>query len=43
MMIVRCILIWALTASVALGGTVRIKDLVEFDGVRGNDLVWLLV
>jgi flagellar P-ring protein precursor FlgI len=39
MMIIRCILIWALTASVALGGAVRIKDLVEFDGVRGNDLV----
>jgi len=28
-----------LFASMAVGGTVRIKDLVEFEGVRGNDLV----
>lgn len=27
------------SASVAISGPVRIKDLVEFDGVRGNDLV----
>ncbi|MEM7519482.1 MAG: flagellar basal body P-ring protein FlgI [Pseudomonadota bacterium] len=26
-------------SSVAVGNTVRIKDLVDFDGVRGNDLV----
>ena len=25
--------------SIAAAGPVRIKDLVEFDGVRGNDLV----
>lgn len=25
--------------SAALAGEARIKDLVEFDGVRGNDLV----
>ncbi|MEM6587632.1 MAG: flagellar basal body P-ring protein FlgI [Pseudomonadota bacterium] len=29
----------AANADVATGGTIRIKDLVEFDGVRGNDLV----
>ena len=28
-----------LVPSLALAGPVRIKDLVEFDGVRGNDLV----
>ncbi len=28
-----------LVAAAALAGPVRIKDLVEFDGVRGNDLV----
>lgn len=28
-----------LLAQVAIAGPVRIKDLVEFDGVRGNDLV----
>lgn len=28
-----------LTATVAIAGPVRIKDLVEFDGVRSNDLV----
>lgn len=28
-----------LTATVVTAGPVRIKDLVEFDGVRGNDLV----
>ena len=32
-------LILLLTAQFGLAGTVRIKDLVEFDGVRGNDLV----
>ncbi len=30
---------FTLIVSVAEAGTVRIKDLVEFDGVRGNDLV----
>ena len=28
-----------LTAQISLANAVRIKDLVEFDGVRGNDLV----
>jgi flagellar P-ring protein precursor FlgI len=28
-----------MTAQISLAGPVRIKDLVEFDGVRGNDLV----
>jgi flagellar P-ring protein precursor FlgI len=27
------------TAHAAMAGAVRIKDLVEFDGVRGNDLL----
>ena len=36
-MIVLCLV--ALQASLALAGEIRIKDLVEFDGVRGNDLV----
>ncbi len=35
----RATLIFLLCASVAAAGPVRIKDLVEFDGVRGNDLV----
>lgn len=39
MMIWRGFLFWAFSASLAFGGAVRIKDLVEFDGVRGNDLV----
>ena len=30
---------FTLVVSLAEAGTVRIKDLVEFDGVRGNDLV----
>ncbi|MBC7178746.1 MAG: flagellar basal body P-ring protein FlgI, partial [Roseovarius sp.] len=29
----------ALTCSIASASPIRIKDLVEFDGVRGNDLV----
>lgn len=33
------IALFTLIVSVAEAGTVRIKDLVEFDGVRGNDLV----
>jgi len=32
-------LLFALMSSAALAAPVRIKDLVEFDGVRGNDLV----
>ena len=39
MMIWRGFLFWAFSVSLAFGGAVRIKDLVEFDGVRGNDLV----
>ncbi len=36
----------ALLPSLAFAAPIRIKDLVEFDGVRGNDLVgygWLSV
>lgn len=33
------VLFLALVASSAAAGPVRLKDLVEFDGVRGNDLV----
>lgn len=36
---IRCLLALFLTATAALAEPVRIKDLVEFDGVRGNDLV----
>ncbi len=32
-------LLWALAAAAAAAAPVRLKDLVEFDGVRGNDLV----
>ncbi|MEV8467328.1 flagellar basal body P-ring protein FlgI [Fluviibacterium sp. DFM31] len=32
-------LIWLALASVVQAGEIRLKDLVEFDGVRGNDLV----
>jgi flagellar P-ring protein precursor FlgI len=32
-------LIWLLCAGVAAASGIRIKDLVEFDGVRGNDLL----
>ena len=39
MMILRAFLFFVLSTLSATGGTVRIKDLVEFDGVRGNDLV----
>jgi len=39
MMIFRSFFVWILTCAIAVGGPVRIKDLVEFDGVRGNDLV----
>ncbi|WP_193140058.1 MULTISPECIES: flagellar basal body P-ring protein FlgI [unclassified Meridianimarinicoccus] len=33
------ILIWILLAGALQAGEIRLKDLVEFDGVRGNDLV----
>lgn len=36
---IRAILIFLLLANAAHAGAVRLKDLVEFDGVRGNDLV----
>ena len=39
MNLLRLILILVLSATQALPGPVRIKDLVNFDGVRGNDLV----
>ncbi|MFC7702575.1 flagellar basal body P-ring protein FlgI [Plastorhodobacter daqingensis] len=39
-MIGRILLLWlCLVPAMALAGPIRIKDLVEFDGVRGNDLV----
>jgi flagellar P-ring protein precursor FlgI len=36
---IRVLLALLLTATVAAAEPIRIKDLVEFDGVRGNDLV----
>lgn len=36
---IRFLLALFLTATAALAEPIRIKDLVEFDGVRGNDLV----
>ncbi len=36
---IRYILLTFLLAFPAMAGPIRIKDLVEFDGVRGNDLV----
>ncbi|RED12797.1 flagellar basal body P-ring protein FlgI [Pontivivens insulae] len=38
-MILRLVLTLILLASPAVADTARIKDLVEFEGVRGNDLV----
>jgi flagellar P-ring protein precursor FlgI len=35
----RLLLAWVLTATMAAAAPVRIKDLVDVDGVRGNDLV----
>ncbi|PRY19855.1 flagellar P-ring protein precursor FlgI [Aliiruegeria haliotis] len=35
----RLVLLGLILATQAVSGPVRIKDLVEFDGVRGNDLV----
>jgi flagellar P-ring protein precursor FlgI len=37
--LIALLLAFALAAGAAAAQTVRIKDLVEFDGVRGNDLV----
>lgn len=39
MRLMAAALVLLLTAQIGLAGAVRIKDLVEFDGVRGNDLV----
>lgn len=39
MTILRSLLIFMMIVGQASAGPVRIKDLVEFDGVRGNDLV----
>lgn len=39
MIFLRTIAIWLCLVTIASAGPVRIKDLVEFDGVRGNDLV----
>jgi flagellar P-ring protein FlgI len=36
---IRAFLIFLLTALPAMAEPIRLKDLVEFDGVRGNDLV----
>lgn len=38
-LIFSAVLFLAMAASTVFAGPVRIKDLVEFDGVRGNDLV----
>lgn len=35
----RCLVLLAIMPNLALASPIRIKDLVEFDGVRGNDLV----
>lgn len=39
MNILRTFLVFLVVASQSVAGPVRIKDLVNFDGVRGNDLV----
>ena len=39
MSIFKVCFIWFCLASTVFAGPVRIKDLVEFDGVRGNDLI----
>jgi len=39
MTLLRIFITWLALAGVALANPIRIKDLVEFDGVRGNDLV----
>ena len=39
MIILRAIAVWLCLSLAANASPVRIKDLVEFDGVRGNDLV----
>jgi flagellar P-ring protein FlgI len=36
---IRALLVWLLIAVPVAAAPVRMKDLVEFDGVRGNDLV----
>nr|WP_246139536.1 flagellar basal body P-ring protein FlgI [Phaeobacter marinintestinus] len=38
-MFLRCLVLSVLVPLMAQANTVRLKDLVEFDGVRGNDLV----
>ena len=35
----KILIAWLLSATLVCAGPVRIKDLVEFDGVRGNDLI----
>ena len=39
MRIFATFILWASLSLSVAAGPVRIKDLVEFDGVRGNDLV----
>ena len=36
---IKLLLFFLLIPSLAISAPIRIKDLVEFDGVRGNDLV----
>ncbi len=37
--LIRCLLLLLLCPVMAVASPIRLKDLVEFDGVRGNDLV----
>ena len=38
-LVLSTLVLFVLTATLASANTIRVKDLVEFDGVRGNDLV----
>ncbi len=37
--VLQALILWMAVATSALAVPVRIKDLADFDGVRGNDLV----
>jgi len=39
MKVLKLILIFLVLPAALQAGAIRLKDLVEFDGVRGNDLV----
>ena len=39
MSLFKIVFVWFFMTSAVFAGPVRIKDLVEFDGVRGNDLI----